>query len=357
MFNHASYGVTPLALLAEADRVRRELESDPNVQLLDVLQERLDDVRAELCAALGLDPELSALTTSAAAGAAALQRSIPLSAGDVVLTLDCEYSSVLRGWQRRCAEVGAELRVVPVDLPLLDVETLLTGLTTAVAGERIAVLQFSAITSSAALRLPVARLTAWGHEHGATVIVDAAHGPGHLDLDEFADVDAAFASVHKWLPVPRSVGLLWATPALAADLRPAEVSLTYDDPGLGRRFSWPGTFDPTSRLCLPAALEHHAAWAGELAGCVRLADHASAVLSDLGAVPTATAPLLPPRMRAFLLPGVTEAEIRERLLAADVRAWSGTAGEHTLVRLATHVYNDEDDVDALATVVAEALRS
>jgi isopenicillin-N epimerase len=359
MFNHASYGLPTRDLLERSEAVRRDLESDPNVNLGDRLLEQLDEVLVRLCAELDLDADHTALTTSAAAGAAALQRSVPLGRGDLVVTLDCEYSSVLRGWQRRCAEVGAELLIIPVDLPLLDAEALLARMTTMAAGRPVAVLAFSAISSSAALRLPVDPLAAWGHERGATVIVDAAHAPGQLDLGDFASADALFASVHKWLPVPRSVGLLRATPALAAELRPAEVSLTYDAAPLNRRFSWPGTFDPTPRLVLPAALDQHIAWtdAGELERCVRLADHAGTVLTGLGAVPTAAAEFRAPRMRAFLLAGVAEPELRRRLLDADLRVWTGVHGPHSLLRLATHVYNDEADVAALAAVVTAAIRS
>ena len=357
MFNHASYGLATSGLLARADAVRRELEADPNVNLGDALLERLDEVLVRFCVDFGLDPACTALTTSAADGAAALQRSIPLSPGDVVVALDCEYSSVLRGWQRRCDEVGAQLRIVPVQFPLLEVDTLLDRMSD-IAGERVAVLQFSAITSSAALQLPVGRLAAWGQQRGATVVVDAAHVPGHLDFDDWAGVDAIFGTVHKWIPVPRSVGLLWATPELVDLVRPATVSLTYDDPSLARRFAWPGTFDPAPRLCLPDALDVHRSWAdsGELDYCRALAGHLSESLARVGADPTATDELLPPRMRAFVLPGIPLPELRSRLLAADIRAWTGIHNERSsLIRFATQVYNDEQDVAVVVREVAAIL--
>jgi hypothetical protein len=68
---------------------------------------------------------------------------------------------MLRGWRRRCQEVGAQLLVVPVPLPLAGAEDLLQALDAA-APERVAVLHVSAISSSAALALPTSRLAAWG---------------------------------------------------------------------------------------------------------------------------------------------------------------------------------------------------
>jgi len=354
MFNHASYGLATRDLLDRAEQIRRELESDPNVNLGEALQERLGEVVLQVAAELGVAAEGCALTTSATAGAAALQRSLPLRAGEIVVTLDCEYSSVLRGWRRRCTQAGAQLRVVPVGLPLTDIDALLERMSR-VGGDRVAVLQFSAITSSAALRLPIARLAAWGHDRGATVIVDAAHAPGQVDVAGWEGVDAAFGTVHKWFPVPRSVGVLWATPELAPIIRPAETSLTYDDGNLARRFGWPGTFDPAARLCLPEAIARWSKWvaAGEIQRCERLADYASQTLTAAGAIPTSSEEMLPPRMRAFLLPNLPIAQLRQRLLDAGLRAWSGDHdGQSSLLRLATHVYNDEDDVDA----VAQALR-
>jgi hypothetical protein len=101
------------------------------------------------------------------------------------------------------------------------------------AGDRVAILQFSAITSSAALQLPVERPAAWGHERDVVVLVDAAHVPGHTGIGSWQGVDAAFGTVHKWLPVSRSDGILWASPSLAGAVHPAETSLTFNDPSLG----------------------------------------------------------------------------------------------------------------------------
>ena len=354
MLNHASYGLAPRAVLAQAEQIRRELESDPDLRLGAALHERLTHVLARICARLGLNPEFAALTSSATSGAAALQRSLPLSYGDVVIALNCEYSSVLRGWQRRCQEVEAELRIVDVDLPFTDPGALLARMDAAAGSDRVAVLQFSAITSSTAIQLPVNQLAAWGQARGATVVVDAAHAPGQIDVTGWRGVDAVFATVHKWFPVPRSVGLLWAKPALAVTVHPAETSLTHDAWTLAERFSWPGTYDPSARLSLPGALAQQQTWAdaGHLVHSERLADYAGDVLTEAGAVPTAGPGFRPPRLRAFRLPGVPAPLVRQRLLEAGIRTWIGSHGDaESLLRVATHVYNDQDDVDQLASEV------
>jgi isopenicillin-N epimerase len=352
MLNHASYGLAPLEMLTHCAAIRRELESDPNVNLGEDLQRRLLAIAELVGTELGLpDPTACALTTSATSGAAALQRSLPLGRGDTVVLLDCEYSSVIRGWQRRCDEAGARLHVIGIPLPLRDGAELLDLLSRSVGDDSATVLQFSAITSSAALRLPVDDLAAWGRERGATVVVDAAHAPFHIGVDRWQGVDAVFGTLHKWLPVPRSVGILWASAALAPLVRPAETSLTVDEPLLASRFGWPGTFDPAPRLALPAAIHRHREWnsAGAIAHCEQLADYADDVLSGIGCVPTGGAGLRPPRMRAFLLSHPDLAVVRQTLLDKNIRVWSGRYDDSTcLVRVATHVYNDRQDIDILA---------
>ncbi len=351
MLNHASYGLATADMLAHCAAQRRELESDPNINLGDALQQRLVSIAELVATELGLPhPGICALTSSATSGAAAVQRSLPLAPGDTVVVLDCEYSSVIRGWQRRCDDVGARLCIVPVALPLRDDAELLDHLSRA-AGDEATILQFSAITSSAALALPVDKLARWGHERGATVVVDAAHAPFHIDVGHWQGVDAAFGTLHKWLPVPRAVGIIWATPAVAPRLQPAETSLTVDEPLLAERFGWPGTFDPASRLAVPAAIGMHREWnsVGAIAHCARLADYADEVLSAIGAVPTGGVGLRPPRLRAYLLPHANLTELKQTLLDNNIRAWAGQYDASScLIRVASHVYNDDDDIDLLA---------
>jgi isopenicillin-N epimerase len=352
MLNHASFGLATTALLDRADQIRRAIESDPVARLTDELTERLAGALGEVCSWLGLDPTRAALTTNATAGAAAVTRSLPLAPGDAVVILSSEYPSILRGWQQRCLEAGADLHVVDVALPVPSVDALLVQLE-ALPCDRVAVLQFSAISSATAVQLPVAPLVAWGHGRGARVIVDGAHGPGHVPVDGW-DGDAAFATLHKWLPAPRSSGVVWTSGELAASIRPGEVSLTWDSANLGERFAWPGTFDPAPRLVLPDAIATWREWldTGALARAAALADDFGDALTAAGTVPTAGPGLRPPQLRSFLLEGVTAERLKAALAEAGIVApaipHSDTA---SLLRVATHVYNDYDDVDALTSVV------
>lgn len=82
------------------------------------------------------------------------------------------------------------------------------------------------------------------------------------------------------------------------------------------------------------------------------------MLPEIGAVPTGGDTLLSPRMRAFLLPHNDIGALQQRLLDADIRVWSGRYNAtSSIVRLATHVYNDRADIDALTETLAAVLGS
>src|SRR5690606_6037768 len=249
MLNHASYGVTTHESMAGAERLRRGIEADPlRVLGTDELTPRLRAQADALAAAESLDPSLTTLCANATSGAAAVIDSVRPRPGAAVVVLDTEYSSVQRAWEVKCERAGAPVIRVPVPVPLDGVSELVGALDAAVPGE-VAYLQLSLVSSSAAIHFPVAEISAWAGERGGRVVLDAAHGPGHVPLEPEAwNVAAMFGTVHKWYPTLRPVGLLWLDETLVDHVRPAEVSLTWDSPDLVERFSWPGTFDPVPRL-------------------------------------------------------------------------------------------------------------
>ncbi|WP_433524038.1 aminotransferase class V-fold PLP-dependent enzyme [Nocardia pseudovaccinii] len=356
--NHASYGLTSRRVMTEAERIRAHIESDPTRHLGAELTERLRAQTSLVATTFALEPDRTTLCTNATSGAAAIIESLPLADGDTVVVLDTEYSSIQRGWELACAKTGVRLVIVPVSLPFHGPQQLLDELTARVPGS-VTYLQMSLISSSAAIGLPVADIAQWVKHRGGQLIIDAAHGPGHIPMAPTQwGVTAMFGTLHKWLPTLRPVGFLWLATELTDQVRPAEVSLTWDCPDLIERFSWPGTFDPVPRLCLDTAIAQWNQWhdGDQFSYCETVADIASDAITGLGGRPTATTEYLPPRMRSFILDGVSVAEVKAALHPADVRTWvgPGPAGE-CLLRISTHVYNDQRDIETLTARIQEVL--
>lgn len=354
MLNHASFGLMTRDVMQLAERTRANLEADA-LALVDVasLVPRMRRAAAAVERQLGLAAGSVALTQNATSGAAALMRSLRLGPGDQVVVLSTEYDSIVRGWRVRCEEAGARFLDVSVPIPLRSARQLTDALEARLQGD-VRIAQLSLVSSSTAIAFPITELASWFRDRGALVLLDVAHGPGHVGLrPEEWGVAAMFGTLHKWFPTPRPVGLLWLDEHLRGTVRPAEVSLTWDSPELVERFSWPGTYDATPRLCVDAALEQWNDWAdaGDLKRCAKLADYASDRLAGIGR-PTADRELLAPRLRAFVIADRSLASVRAALDAARIRAWtgSGPSGE-TVLRVATHVFSEEADVDLVGDVI------
>jgi isopenicillin-N epimerase len=110
------------------------------------------------------------------------------------------------------------------------------------------------ITSQSALIMPLAEIAAACRARGVAVLADGAHAPGAIPLDiPSLGVDWYVANLHKWMWVPRSSGILWASPERKADVHPAVISWGLDQ-GFTAEFDLPGTRDPSAHLAAPAAI-------------------------------------------------------------------------------------------------------
>ena len=357
LLNHASFGVPTKRLMAIAEQSRRRIERDAARLLSDTTV--LDELRVQLAKAadfLAVAPDALALTLNATEAASAVAVSLARRGGLRVAMLDTEYPSVIRAWQLATAEHGGAVRLVRVEPPVRSPDVVVTELDRQVRG-RVDVVVASLVSSPTALRLPVEQIARWAAERGAMTVVDAAHGPGHIGAGP-AELGGSvvYGTLHKWLPVPRPLGFLYAIGDLRDTLRPASVALHWDD-GFAERFAWRGTWDPTPALCVSAALDEWRAWqsSGSLAHAERMADVLSERLGEAGLRPTGAGALVAPRLRAFRVPGSTPDELQAALDQAGVRAWVGaTPAGATLLRVATHVYTVDDHVDRLVAAVGRA---
>src|SRR5690606_34568025 len=99
------------------------------------------------------------------------------------------------------------------------------------------------------------------------------------------------ASCHKWLSGPFGSGFLYVRREHQSDLKPVITSwgksLSGRSPRWQDEFHWPGTFDPTPYLTLPAAVEflEQIGLEGFREQTRLLADYAREQLSAIGAEP------------------------------------------------------------------------
>ena len=125
--------------------------------------------------------------------------------GDEVVVTNLEHHSNIVPWQMLCNEVGATLRVAPVDdrgdVLLDEYEKLLNPRTRIVA--------FTHVSNALGTVTPVRDMVEMAHRHGARVLVDGAQAVSHMPVDVQAlDADFYVFSGHKVFG-PTGVGALY----------------------------------------------------------------------------------------------------------------------------------------------------
>jgi cysteine desulfurase / selenocysteine lyase len=140
-----------------------------------------------------------------------------LGPGDLVVVSELEHHSNFVPWQYIAKRTGAEFRMIPLtDSGELDLDAL-AGLE---AEGRMKVVATNLVSNALGTINPVERLSAWAHEHGAVMVVDAAQAAPHMAIDVQAlGCDFLAFSAHK-LCGPSGVGALWGRRELLEEMEP-----------------------------------------------------------------------------------------------------------------------------------------
>jgi cysteine desulfurase / selenocysteine lyase len=140
-----------------------------------------------------------------------------LGPGDLVVVSELEHHSNFVPWQYIAKRTGAEFRMIPLtDSGELDLDAL-AGLQ---AEGRMKVVATNLVSNALGTINPVERLSAWAHEHGAVMVVDAAQAAPHMAIDVQAlGCDFLAFSAHK-LCGPSGVGALWGRRELLEEMEP-----------------------------------------------------------------------------------------------------------------------------------------
>jgi isopenicillin-N epimerase len=258
--NHGSFGATPVPVLAEQDRWRREFEANPTGFVVRVMEPAIDAARAALASLVGADVVDLVFLTNATMGVNTVIRSLDLDRGDELLTTDHTYNACRNVLDHVAVRTGSVVVTAPVPFPLDSPEEVVASILGA-ATERTRFALLDHVTSPTGLVLPIEEVIRPLEAAGVRVMIDGAHGPGMVPLD-LSTLGASYytGNCHKWLCSPKGSGFLWARRGLADSLIPPVISHGWNDPRTERPrfhllFDYMGADDPTAHLALPAAIE------------------------------------------------------------------------------------------------------
>jgi cysteine desulfurase/selenocysteine lyase len=139
-----------------------------------------------------------------------------LKAGDEIIISAMEHHSNIVPWQMLCDQVGAKLRVIPInhdgEIVMEEYERLLNDKTKFVA--------VTHVSNALGTIVPVKRIVALAHGRGIPVMLDGAQAVPHLQVDvQDLDCDFYAFSGHKMFG-PTGVGVLYGRAELLEKMPP-----------------------------------------------------------------------------------------------------------------------------------------
>jgi isopenicillin-N epimerase len=365
--NHGSFGAVPIPVQRAQQRLRDEVETNPQQFYTAGLWDRLGHARTHLSQFLGADPASTAFVANATAAVSVVLRTLAFGPGDEIITTAHGYGSVALAVDHTCARTGATHTVVPLRLDSSD-DAIVTAVAAAITPGRTKLVIVDEVASATARVLPVARLAAAARSRGVPILVDGAHAPGtHAMRVDAIGADFWVGNLHKWLYAPRPTAI-FSVAEKWRDRIEAPVMSWADADGFPAKLEMGGTLDYTAWLAASTGL-----YVFRTLGVDRVRAHNAALVAygqrvigaSLGLLSPSELPNpggVTPSMRVLPLPshvGRTEAEaiaLRTRIadelrVVVPIMSWHGRG----LLRLSAQVYNHADDYDRLAAGLPRVL--
>ncbi len=374
--NHGSLGSCPLPVVEEQARWRQELERRPIQFLLRDLAARMAEVRSCLGDLFGSNPDDLALMPNAESCINAVLRSLEFAPGDELLATTHDYNACLNSLDFVAGRSGARVVRVGIPFPITRASEVTAAILAHVT-PRTRLAMISHITSATGLVFPMHEIVGELESRGVQVIVDGAHAPGQVDLSlDLLGASYYAGNCHKWLCCPKGTGFLHVRRDCQSAIHPLIISHGMNDPRTDlslfrKEFDWQGVTDPSGFLSIPTAISFLGSLVPGGVPSLAARNHDLAL-----SFRDALCPILrmePPApdsmvgsMAAFPLDHlVPEPDMREKLelmlreqhhIEIPMIRWRPALdAERWTLRVSCQIYNDEGDIDRLATALASSL--
>ncbi len=295
-----------------------------------------------------------------------------LRAGDPVVLTDLEHHANIVPWHQLAAEIGIELRWIPLGP---DGHLDLSTLDRLVDGARV--VSFAAMSNVLGTLNPVERLVAAAHDAGAIAVVDASQYVPHVatDVQAWGAEFVAFTG-HKMCG-PTGIGVLWGREDMLEDTPPfltgGEMILNVTKEGFtANELPWKfeaGTPPIAEAVGLGAAVDYLTGLGMEAVRAheVSLTGYALRSLTErFGDDLVIHGPSEPAARGGVLSFNYRDLHPHDLTQVFDEHGVCVRAGHHcakplmrelgvtATARASLYVYNDEADVDALGDAIAAA---
>jgi isopenicillin-N epimerase len=371
--NTGSFGPTPRCVFERVTELRRRLAAEPMDFLLRQAPPLLWTARERLAAFLGTSPTRLAFTANVTAAINIVAAGLRLTGPGEILMSDREYGTMQWAWERAARRQGLDVRFFKLPLMPRNAGEIVDAVRAALT-PRTRLLHFSHVLAATGLVLPARKLCNLARDHGVLTMVDGAHAPAMVPV-AIDDLGCDFygGNCHKWLLAPIGAGFLALAAGAIDRLEPLQVSWGYhydrdraddrDNDGSTprmRALEFEGTRDPSAWLAVPEAIDFQDEL-GQDAIRVRIR-HLTTRTRELFdglcglRLSTPADPTLSGAMTAFWCPpGTDDEQLRRRLWDRRIEALVNKWPEGVMLRISTHFYTTESELERLAEAMPSLL--
>ncbi len=334
------------------------------------------EVRSSLGDLFGSNPDDLALMPNAESCINAVLRSLEFAPGDELLATTHDYNACLNSLDFVAGRSGARVVRVGIPFPITNAPEVTAAILAHVT-PRTRLAMISHITSATGLVFPMQEIVGELESRGVQVIVDGAHAPGQVDLSlDLLGASYYAGNCHKWLCCPKGTGFLHVRRDRQLLIHPLIISHGMNDPRTDlsvfrKEFDWQGVADPTGFLAISTAISFLASRVpGGIPGlAARNHDLALAfrkVLCPILRVEPPAPDSMIGSMVAFPIDDlVPDPEMRQRLelilrekyhIEIPMIRWRPAPDtDRWTIRVSCQIYNDDSDIERLATALAKSL--
>ena len=364
--NCGSIGATPRVVTDALISYLAELEGNPLANTWGGLGNEMEKVRAKGAEFIGAELDEVALTRNTTEGMNHVASGLDLRPGDEVLTTNHEHGGGMVCWQHLARTRGVVVRYIKMPNPVRNAAQILQRVEDHLT-PRTRVCSFSHIDTITGLQMPLATIAALTRPRDILLVCDGAQAPGMIDVDvKGLGVDTYASSSHKWMLAPKGTGLLYIRKEVQDRVRPA---FTYS--GYGVYSASSGTRNVPQIVAHGVAMEFHNAIGRSHVEerCRQLCGYARQHLAEIPQL----APITP--LQRELSSGIVSFSLASGRHSAVVAALQkhniflkpaqGTYAyvedadvpkeSYNALRISTHIFNDETDIDRAVEALQEVL--
>ncbi len=256
--NHGSFGACPKPVLKKQFSLRRKLESEPVRFFLREYEELYYQSKKALADLINCDYDDLVFVNNATTGVNTILKSYNFKEGDEILITNQIYPSCRNAVNFVAKKNSLFVNEVKINLPINDKSQVISLISSAIT-PRTKLALIDHISSIPGIVFPVKEITDILHSYNIDVLIDGAHTVGMVDLD-IKSINPEFytGNCHKWLCTPKGSAFLYVKKEYQDSIHPLVTSRYTNNDTVNKfqlEFSWQGTLDITSFLCIPKAIK------------------------------------------------------------------------------------------------------